>query len=158
MNEILLSIDFEIEYFECTSNLIVTKQKWIDFKDFLLSNKKFTFTPYFSNSPIEYYGTEFTYEDLINCINVNEDIKYIESFKYLYNTNNYYLNYDFLNKLLNTEEYLEYQENKNNCIDNNGDILLLFTYLIGKREYISIIKKKYSDWLILHLCTFKTPT
>jgi hypothetical protein len=149
MNKILLSINFNINNFECTSNLIVIKQKWIDFKEFLLNNKKFIFTPYVSNSPIEYYGTEYTCEDLINCIYLVEDIKYIESFKYLYNTTNYYLNFDFLNKLFNTEEYLEYKENKDNCIDNNSNILLLFTYLIGIKEYISIIKKKYSDWLSL---------
>jgi hypothetical protein len=146
MDKILLSIDFTIKQLNFTSNLIIKKQKWNEFKEFLLINKNFVFTPYFTNFPIKFYGNEYSYQDIIDNINIINNFEYIKSFQYIYG-NNYYLYFDFIGKLLNCEEFLNYQINKNDCIYDNNDILLLFNYSTKMKNYISIIKIKYDIWL-----------
>lgn len=85
--ELVISLTFEIENIDLVSMRCITKKKWLEMKKFFLSKgKKTVVTAYKSCPPMEFYGKDYSGNDLLKCIHVIENKEKVDAFKVFHGT------------------------------------------------------------------------
>ena len=83
--ELVLEFNYDIENIPQTEMICVPEPKWEKAKRLLTKCKEdFTIQPYLSVPPMEFYGDQMNGEEILECIQVHDDPKYVEAFKLVF--------------------------------------------------------------------------